>query len=190
MSILGSTYIPSVTASSASSMISPHLDVTLPRESIIYYPDYKKKNIVSDAPYSPSLNLTYSQPTISIYENLNGNPKIHHRVTKLYRYKTLEKWLFGDLKSLLGYLKIDNGKVNLINKESDFKSGENDSSDTANKKIDYIKENILTHRTAYKIIYKFVHATNTNWYDLHKNEKYLIQALEIGLRKTFKKKMI
>ena len=190
MSILGSTYVPSLTPSSASSLISPHLDITLPRESVVYYPDYKKQNIVSDAPYSPSLNLTYSKPTLALYENLNGNPKVHHRVTKQYRYKTLEKWLLKDLKHLLGYLKIEGGKVKLIDKTSDYKSGENDSNDTANKKIDYIQENILTHRAAYKILYKFVHATNTNWYDLYKNEKYLVQAFDIGLRKLFKKKII
>ena len=46
---------------------------------------------------------------------------------------------------------------------------------------------VRTQKVAYKILYKFVHATNINWYDLYKNEKYIIQAFEIGLRKQFKK---
>ena len=183
--------ISSVNQASYMNYMSPVV-VTPPRNTLIYtprssYTTYNNANSpVSDAPIIPSLNLSYSRPLLSSYENLNADPRIHHRLVKFFRFKILDNWLYDDMSKLLGYIKISNGKPSLINNTEEYINNK-DSNKDEGIKIRYIEKNILSIDAIYKILTKFTSMTNTNWVDLPKNEKYVKQALEIGIRKQFKK---
>lgn len=164
-------------------VVTDKLVITPPYETIL---TPRMPSVISDAPYVASLNLSYSKPLFTAYENLNADPKVHNQLVNYFRYKTLDKWLFGDLKHLLGYLKYSGGKVVPIDKLDDYTSKLNDTNEIINAKINYIEKNILTKILTFKILKRFVYSTNTNWYDLAKNEEYVQQAIDIGLKKHLK----
>jgi hypothetical protein len=166
-----------------SSSLSDQLLIKPPRNSFMY--ETPGEPPVSEAPYISSIDLTYSKPLVSSYTNLNADPRIHHRLSKYYRLKALDKWLYNDLKNLLGYLKVSGKNVSLISNLSNYKN-KNESKEIMEMKIDYLEDELLTVKFIYRILRGFVLATNINWYDLHKNEKYLIQAFDISIKKKLK----
>jgi hypothetical protein len=137
-----------------------------------------------NAPYVTSLNIGYSQPLIGIYDNLNADPAVHKRMTKYYYHKILEKWLYEDLSEVLSYLKVKDGKIDVIDKLSDYHHGSQatDSEAIREKKIDFIEEFFLTQSFVHRVISEFVATTPANWYDLYKHEYLLISI--------FKKKLV
>lgn len=119
----------------------------------------------SEKPYMTSVNLSYTKPAIALYENLNADPRLHKRMTIYYRYKFIDKWLDENIDEIKKYFK-------------------------KNKSIEEIKDilenKILTKNKVYSILVSFTNGTKTNWYDLHKNEKYLTEAFLITIRKEIK----
>ena len=153
---------------------------------------YPTTHVDSEHKYLPSINYSYTIPSVSIYENLNADPRIHKRVTKYFRLKMLDKWLYDDSSHLLGYFKVKGDKVELISKLSDYdaNASDKDSDDINKKKIKYIENNLLSYDFSYKILQKLVEDTNTNWYDLHKHEGLVKDAFNIALKKLFKKQIM
>ena len=141
------------------------------------------KNVNTTSKYVSSINLTYSKPSVAIYENLNADPRIHKRMVKYIRFKALDNWLADDISEVLGYLKINGGKVSVIKKMSEF----NESDRNIEYKINFIERNILTHEMVYKIASRFVLETNTNWYDIPKYDYHLKRIVKKALRKKFEK---
>jgi hypothetical protein len=169
-------------------VVTDTLVVTPPGNTMVFSPN--PASPVSDAPYIASLNLSYSRPTFTAYENLNADSRIHNQLVKYFKYKVLDKWIYHDkdMKKLLGYLRVSNGKAFLVKNKNDFKYNENESMDDINAKIRFIENNVLTNSLVFKILKRFVHETNTNWYELAKsgNEEYVKDALEMGIRKHLK----
>jgi len=153
------------------------VDITLPRSTFVYGSPIE--NRVSNMPHVASINLTYSQPTLSVYENLNADPKIHRRLSKYFRYKLLDDWLKDDLKYLLKYLKITNNSVGIVEKQTDISDNESD----IKKKIRYIENDIFSLDDAIKILKKLVRGTNINWYDLPNKDTYVMRAFEVALKR-------
>ena len=160
--------------------------LTLPTMPIPYasVPDTAE---VTENPYITSLNLSYSKPIVSVYENLNADVRIHHRMVKFFKYKMLDDWIYNDSSDILGYLKMSGSKVMLISRMSEYKKPTNNND--FEKKKSYLESEILSSGFTYKMLRQFVHTTNTNWYDLPKNEDFVRKAMEIGLKTYFKKKM-
>lgn len=188
--------VSSISSLSPINYTSSPVVVTPPRNTLIYTPQatyttYNNSNSpVSNAPVIPTLNLSYSRPILSSYENLNIDPRIHHRLSKFFRFKVLDNWLYDDLSKLLGYIKISNGNPRIIKNMDEYKDDENESDKKTKKiKIEYIEKYVLSVDVVYKILLKFTESTNTTWVDLPKNEYFVKQTLEIGIRKQFKRLM-
>lgn len=165
---------------------SPYSDTYVVKQDILsYFP--LKQTVYSDDYYLPSVNLSYTRPTLSIYDNLNADPEIHQKMAKYFKYKVLDKWLYTDLKSLLGYVTVSGDKVSFINKLSDYKENLDESKNIVEMKVHFLEKNLLSSRASLKILNKFVAGTNTNWYDLTKNEFFVKQAYEIAIKKMIKK---
>lgn len=144
--------------------------------------DPLSNSLLTDTPFSASINLNYSQPMFSFYEDLNNDPEIHQKLTKYFYYKILDKWLFDDLIDLLNYLTIEGNKIKL----GSYKKSNTTSNSEIKKKVDYFEKYILKKRHVYKILKQFVKRTGTRWVDLPKNEYYLIQVFENKLKKIIK----
>jgi len=149
------------------------INVTTP-SSLYYTPGRRITNPdpEGDSYYISSMNLSYSKPTYGVYENLNADKHVRKRIINYVKYKTLDKWLYGELKHLLKYVKL-----------SKKKNSQNDT----DKKVDYLEDNIVTDNFVRKIIEKYVRETQTNWYDIPKNDYFLKEIMEKELKKKLKK---
>jgi len=176
------------------SSVSSTVDITIPTTTLTPLSPFvrikkrknKRNNIdpSGDSVYIPSINLSYSEPVLSVYENLNSNSSVRDRIIKYVKFKTLDKWLYDDLNYLLGYLKVSGNKVKKSKSKSSVKK---DSDSTIDKKVDYIEDNILTNKFVYKVITKYIDETNTNWYNVPKNDYYVREAMEEALKKELRK---
>lgn len=120
--------------------------------------------------------------------DLNKDERVHKQVTKYFRYKTLDKWLYEDMADLLNWFRVDANGVHLINNTSEYRedSFSKDSDDIKEKKIDYIERYFLTFDTMHKILSKFVKGTGINWYDLTRNELFVKEDIKDKLKQILK----
>ena len=162
--------------------IGPYgLGTTMLVPSDIYIPSF---SVVSDI-------LSLRAP-FSIYDDVCNTPSIRENVTKIIYYKLLDKWLYDndESKYLLGYLKVSDGKVNLIgdlDKKDDYK---NNSQEVVDKKVEYIEKHVLSVGDIYAILQKFTESTHVSWCELTKNKFFVRESIEKTLEKKFKRMVI
>lgn len=144
-------------------------------------------NILYSTPVlSISRNPTVILPAVAIhpsihpsYLDLNKDEKIRNRLTKYYLYKTLDKWLWSDMKDIIDNFVLKDNIVNIV--KTPVK--QNLTEPEIEKKIDYIENNILNYKKMYKILKHLIHKEeNLSWVSLPKNE-YII-------KKTVKKYLL
>jgi hypothetical protein len=143
--------------------------------------------------YVPSFsivsNVLSMKTPFSIYDDVCNTPSIRENVSKIIYYKLLDKWLYDNEKSkyLLGYLKVSDGKVHLIgdlDKKDDYK---NNSQEVADKKVEYIENNVLSIGDVYAILQKFTESTHVSWCELTKDTFFVRESIEKTLEKKFKR---
>jgi hypothetical protein len=147
--------------------------------------------LTTTTPYLPSVNVGYSYPTLSFYEDLSSRPDIQKRLVKYYYYKVLDKWLFSDLIDILNYFTVKDNRVDIIKSKLEYNptTVDKDSNDIIQKKINFIEKVIFSTNDIYKIIKKYVQETGTRWVDLPKNEFFLRQVIEDELKRKIRKAM-
>lgn len=130
------------------------------------------------------------QPILPLPSNfdLNKDPRVQKQVVKYFRLKVLEKWIYKDMISLLGYIKVDNTGASIINDMADYRedASSRDSPNDIDKKVHYIGKYVLTEDTMYRILRKFIRGTGANWYDLHKNEFFVKSDIKSQLNNILK----
>lgn len=134
-----------------------------------------------------SINLTYSKPLLGVYNDLNSDPAVQKRITNMIRMKTLDKWLYEDLKEVLGYFKVDSsGQVDVINSVNDYATAAKDSDEVLDKKIDFIEKYFLTYRSVNKILMKYIRHSNSEWVKIPHAQFYVRQLVGDHLTKMVK----
>lgn len=118
------------------------------------------------------------------YLDLNQDERVHRQVTRYFRFKTLDKWLYEDMNDLLAHLRVDGGNVQPVAEATTAK----DSAEATEAKINFIERNLLTEDTMHGILKKLVRGAGLNWYDLHKNEFFVKEAIKNHLRKMLKER--
>jgi len=110
-------------------------------------------------------------------------------ITKYYKYKVLDKWLYGDMAFLLKYLKVSNGQVVLVKTKKEYEANDvsKDSSDVIEKKADYIETNILTNDNVRMVLKRTLSELMIKWYELPNRENLVHDVLEGFIRKELKK---
>jgi hypothetical protein len=143
----------------------------------------------SNPKYLKSVNISYTKPSLTLYENLSADPAIQKRLAKYYYYKILDNYLFDDLIDLLAFFNVKDGKVQLITSTKEYNPDniDKDTEKNIKLKIEYIEKNILTKNSVFKFLKKYVNKTGTRWVDLPKNEFFLIEAIGKYLKKKIKK---
>lgn len=124
------------------------------------------------------------------YPDLDKDPSVHKTLTKYYYYKFLDKWLYNDLRSLLGYIKVDNGKGKIINSMSDYNvnSVTNDTAENLDIRVN-LMEKLISRDFIKSILRRIVEKHNIHWYHLNKNEDVIIKKLNVAV-KEFLENMI
>ena len=144
----------------------------------IYSPNaYAVQNVYDPYTYGASVFLP-GPVTVPQYADLNKNEEVRRRMTKYFMYKTLDKWLCDEISDVLNYFKVSGSNVDIIHKLSDFNDKHVHTQKECDEIISYIENNVLTYSTMYKILSKFTEKTKTNWYDLTKNEMFLVEYVK------------
>jgi hypothetical protein len=168
--------------------------------------NYALNNINTDytTPIIPSYPLVYTPSTLNInrvspyimtdinnpfnvvtgyYPDLDKDPAVHKTLSKYYYYKLLDKWLYNDLRSLLAYVKIDNGKARLINamSEYDVNSVTEDTAENLDMRVNLL-EKLISKDFIKSILKKIVEKYNIHWYHLNKNEDIVIKRLNSAVK--------
>ncbi len=117
------------------------------------------------------------------YPDLDKDHTVHKTLTKYYYYKFLDKWLYNDLRALLAYIKIDNGKARLINSMSEYNvnSVTDDTAENLDLRVDLL-EKLIPKDFVKSILKKVVEKYNIHWYHLNKNEDIVIKRLNSAVK--------
>ena len=110
--------------------------------------------------------------TSGFYTDLNKDKSLHKVITKYFYYKILDKWLYNELLPLLAYLKIDDGKVKLIDNLADYSIEKlaMDTDKNIEKKISYMEDILITRDMVKHVLKKIINKNHIKWYDLYKKE--------------------
>jgi len=139
---------------------------------------------------SPVYVQTYDVPLMKLvnYPDLNYDMELRGKVTKYFLYKTLDKYLYNELKSILNYLTYENGKISLIKSIQDYKINNEDSEEIKEKKINWLEnQKYFTKSDMYNVLSHLYTDYKINWYDMYHQKKIIISAIKKYLVKMFEK---
>ena len=130
-----------------------------------------------------------------VFNITHSEDEIKRAVVKYYYKKIIDKWIYKDpdFRSLLQYVKIDNGKCNISinNKDNAFnvkyKHLSDEDKKLFNKKLDYMKSSILDKENVKLILVKIKDKNNVSWYAL--NKKVNKPTIKHAIYKAFLKKI-
>lgn len=143
-----------------------------------------------EMPFVPTVDFTYSRPSIALVENLNADPDVHKKVTKYFYYKVLDKWIYDEMMSVLSYFKVDGGKkVSYVNKLDDYNkdAAMKYSQEQVDAIIDFIEDSLFTKKMVNSILHQFVSESGVNWYDLPHQEGVVREIISKKLKHKIRK---
>lgn len=113
---------------------------------------------------------------------------VQSKMVKYFRFKFLDKWLFGKSKHILGYLKYSGSDVSLVSDIDHLDDYRKNTQDIVEKKIAYIEDKLLSSDDVYHILKKFVDHTEASWCNLKDDYVFFVrEALEKSLEKKIKR---
>jgi hypothetical protein len=129
---------------------------------------------------------------VDLDTGLNDSYVVQQDVTKYFKFKTLDKWLFTDFSSVLKFLVNRDGKISLIKKLDDRDSNDvsKDSSKVLEAKADYIEEHILTESKMRAILIRIMRELGIKWFELPHRESLVKEILEKYLKTKLKKMVL
>ncbi len=138
-----------------------------------------------------AVSMLAVKPTVyvDIDTGLNDSYVVQKDVTKYFMYKTLDKWIYQDLPSVLKYLVYRDGKVSLIKKLGDKENNEvsKDSEKALEAKADFIEEKILDESRTREILIRIMRELGLKWFELPYREGLVKEVMERFLKKKLKK---
>jgi len=138
------------------------------------------KSIISGISVLPSVRPSYL--------DLNKDKKTINRLTNYYLYKTLDKWLWKDLKDIMDYFVIKNDIVSVV--ENPVKQ-QTLTENEYEKKIDYVENNFLSFKRMHKLLKHLIEISKISkldWIALPKNEYLIKKEVSIYLKQKLEKK--
>jgi hypothetical protein len=138
----------------------------------------------------PKINSTTLYPYVPEYiryQNLNNDKELQRKMT-MYFYNKMNQWLQSDMKSLLNFVIIENGKERFIKSSSEYEK-QKDSKDDMDKKINFLMNTIINKMFIFNTLRRYVKQTKTNWYDLKKNKIFVKEFIMKRIRSQIKKSL-
>ena len=156
--------------------------------SYINTPDIIDPNRMS--PFLVSNSYNYPRFVVGYYPDLDKDPQVHNTLKKYYYYKLLDKWMYNDLKSLLAYVTVENGKAKLIDSISDYNANSvnNLKEDDLTIRVNLL-ESLISKDLVKNILERIVHKYEIHWYHLNKNEDIIKKKLEIAIKELMENKI-
>lgn len=126
-------------------------------------------------------------------QNLNTSHQVQKTITKYIYYKLVDEWIYKKLFPILAFVKIVNGKPQLIKSMDEYNINKlaSETDEDIELRADYLESNIITKKLVSKVLKKTVNRMCLNWYELNKHEKtiqnvfleYLKDLLEESIRR-------
>ncbi len=128
---------------------------------------------------------------VDIDTGVNDNSIVQRDITRYFRYKTLDKWLYSEMSFLLKYLKVENNDVKVVKNREEMESNKVSKNTVSEleEKSDYIGENVLTEAAMREILLKIMYQLGIKWYDLPYYEELVKEVIEKYIKKKLKKHM-
>lgn len=205
--VLVNASMPAVTGPTMPSIIRPsmtttiNVPVSIPGINISQ-PSGPIVTIVKNAFGVPEIVVSPSLGTINVNVNdmmnqygigtsfdLNKDKDVQYKMAKYIRYKILDKWIYRELNSLLGYLTVKNGHIELVDDIKQYKSPENDSEEIIEKKIKYLEDNVIDFINILLLLGAFVKKYDVKWYYLNKYDELLIPEIGKYVKKMIEEKI-
>jgi hypothetical protein len=130
---------------------------------------------------------------IGTYQDLDLDKDIQKKVSKHFYKKLCNKWLY-DNNSLLAFIKLDNGKPELIKSMNEYnqQSIKGDTVSNIEKKIGYMESKLISYKDIKHFLKKFISRHSYHWYTLYTIEdkikeelsKYLKNLLEEAIKEA------
>ena len=135
---------------------------------------FKSKEFDIVSIVQPTYDNPYSQKIIvGAYPSIDGNESVIKTIVKYYYLKITNKWLYNNLKSLLNFIEINNGKPEIVSSMQKYneahKKYEHDSEpiDEIDTKINYLEDLIISRRMVKHVLSELVDSnSDIHWYNL------------------------
>ena len=141
-----------------------------------------ERNYIYNSFLSPQL-------TVSNYPNVNNDADLQRSTAKYFYEKTFNEWLYGEFQDLLLYMKVNNGKVKIVNSFKEVDSNKIGSTKDIHKKVNYIAENIFSQYDMKSFTKKYAIKSGLDLWDLQKrqNIKYVKRSIYKRIRRRLEK---
>jgi len=126
-------------------------------------------------------------------QNLNTSRQVQKTISKYIYYKLVDEWIYKKLFPILAFVKIVNGKPQLIKSMDEYNINKlaSQTDEEIELRANYLETNIITKKLVSKVLKKTVNRMCLNWYELDKHEKtiqnvfleYLKDLLEESIRR-------
>jgi hypothetical protein len=138
------------------------------------------------------LGVKPSSIYVDLDTGMDDSYVVQQDVTKYFKFKTLDKWIYTDFSSVLKYLQYKDGKVSLIKKMDDKDDADvsKDSSKALEAKADFIEEKILTETKTRAILVRIMKELGIKWYELPHYETLVKEVMEKYLKNKLKKMVL
>lgn len=126
-------------------------------------------------------------------QNLNTSSQVQKTITKYIYYKLVDEWIYKKLFPILAFVKIVNGKPQLIKSMDEYNINKlsSETDEEIELRAEYLEANIITKKLVSKVLKKIIKRMCFNWYELNKNEttiqnvflEYFKDLLEESIRR-------
>lgn len=186
--------------------LSPVFPQILPTSSILDLPTVYQPPIVTLVKNEFGVPEMVVMPSIGSYNihvddikellgikssiNLNEDSDLQYKMAKYIRLKILDKWIYKELFSILGYLEYKDDKVKLVNSIKDYKEpSSNEPDNITEKKISYLEHNIIGLVDVFELLSKFTKKYDVKWYYINKYDEMLIPEIGKFLKHLIEEKI-
>jgi hypothetical protein len=173
-----------------------------PTSSEIIYPVTTIKTYPTPV-VTPVFTPVVTTPVVSVtpyyrveYDSgMNDNWLVQKQANEWLFLRILDYWIHEpEMRSILKFLVIENGKVRVVKSESEYEKNDvtNDKSHEREMKADFIEEqNILTKEKLRKIIIRIIDELGYKWQFLNqpREEKVVVGVTKKHLKKRFREMM-
>jgi hypothetical protein len=126
-------------------------------------------------------DINNSHINVGYYNDLNKNKIVHKSIIKYFYNKIVDKWLYGKLNSLLGFIEIINNKPSIIKSIKNYKNST--KSEDTEIKINFLVNTMITKNMVKNVIEKIITKyNNINWVNIIKYKTLFIDKFNNYLK--------
>jgi len=163
----------------------PYPSYPLPSQS---YPTSTNLYLNYPVPLTQYGTIDYSRmPMRGYFDTIDSQIETRVMMVNYCSNKLKNEWFKDELANMLKYFVYSNGKVDIVKSPSERQVA-HDSPDVRDRKIEYIRKNIVTKYELTKLLGKMVRRANIRWVDIPQSEALVIHVIKKHILKYIEAK--